>query len=215
MLACTQSQEPPVTRLIYSIEFADEGGPEITWQNRPDGVIRGPYRHPLGLYEHTGIGTGVPLEPETPILLINMQEAASPLSDIEPALGQRWYISRRTKDLFKSLDAGAFDFRRTQARLLTKEGEQVEGPEYYICDVVRFVDALDEQRSRVTVRGPMRTVSVFGDQNTFRAAQVNGHSIFRPMYSTSRIACTEDFRAAVQRAGLTNFRFEKMGTIDA
>jgi hypothetical protein len=212
-----QSPERQVGRLIYSIHLSDdEDGPKITWQNRPSGVIIGPYRHPLGLYEYTGVGTGIPLEPETPILEINMVGSANPLPDVLPATGGRWYISRRAKEVFESLDAGAFDFRRAQTRLLTASGEHVEGPEHYVCDVVRFIDALDEQRSPVTVRsrGAVRVVSMFGDQNTFRVAQVDGHSVFRPMYSTSHILCTDDFCSAVQRASLTYFRFERKGLID-
>lgn len=203
-----------VSGTIYYIGFDSEEGPEIRWLNCPPGVLKGPFRHPLGLYEHTGVGSGVPLEPQVPELLIDLRTGANPPSDFEPAPGQRWYVSERAKELFERIDPTAFDFRRAHTRLWTEAGE-ADGPDYFVCDVVKFVDALDEEHSRIIVMGPMRTVSVRGDRNTFFAARVNGHHAFRLMYSPNDMVCTDDFRAAVERAGLTNMRFEKMGMLDA
>jgi hypothetical protein len=200
--------------LIYSVEPLDRWGPEITWANVTPGVVRGPHRHPLGLYEHTGCGSGIPLIPETPIVLIDTSRASAPLADIEPGPGTRWYISDRAKRVLERVDAGAFDIRRAQTSIDGRQQGE-EGP-YYVCDVTRFVDAPDEQRSRITVvRGPMRAVSVFGDQNTFLRSRVGNHRIFRLMYSSHRVACTEEFRAAVSQAGLTGIEFEKMGALAA
>jgi hypothetical protein len=199
--------------LIYSVELLDRLAPEITWSNLPGGVVRGPHKHPLGLYEHTGVGSGIPLIPETPTVFIDTSKASVPLADIEPGPGTRWYISDRAKRLLERVDAHGFDIRRAQTVIDGRQQDE-EGM-YSVCDITRFVDALDEHRSRVTVRGPMRTVSVFGDQNTFLGARVGKHKIFRLMYSPHRVGCTDEFRAAVSQAGLTGIQFEKMGALVA
>lgn len=199
------------SNLIYRVEHPDLMGPEITWVNVGTGVVRGPNRHPLGLYEHTAYGSGVPLVPRTPTLLIDRSNAAVELADIEPAPWTRWYISNRAKLLLESVDAAAFDIKPSQTYIDGRE--QGEDSTYFVCDVTRFVDALDEQRSRVTVRSPVRTVSIFGDQNTFLRSRVGNHCIFRPTYTPHCVACTEEFRTAVLQAGLTGVRFEKMGAL--
>lgn len=200
---------------IYEFGFVDDYGPEITWTNCPPGVIKGPFRHPLGLYEHTGSGSGVPLEPETPALLIDQTTSKRAPMDFEVGAAERWYISARAKEVFDRLDFGAFDFRRAEVMLRTATG-QVPGPDYYICDVVRFLDALDESRSRVSVApGSMRVVSFFFDDNVFNARAIGDHRVFRLMYSPHRILCTEAFRTGVRQAGLTNITFTKIGVLDA
>jgi hypothetical protein len=195
-------------RTIYSVEFSDEAT-TVTWTNAPSGIIRGPIAHPLGLYEHTGIGSGIPRGSETPTLFVDADEDAVP--DLSPGLGGRWYVSGKAREILERIDSSGFDWTLASTRLLTADGRQLEGPEFYLCDVTRYVDALDENRSRITVLGPMRTVSVFGDQNTFIADRIGDFRIFRLMYSTSRIVCTEEFRVAVEHAGLTGATFERMG----
>jgi hypothetical protein len=197
--------------VIYRIEFSDEAT-SIMWTNAPSGVIKGPWSHPLGLYEHTGIGSGIPRDIEPPALFIDADEDTVP--DLSPGLGQRWYVSARAKETLERLDDGAFDWRLASTRLLTADGRQVKGPEFYLCDVKRYIDALIEGRSRVTVRGPMRTVSIFGDQNTFNADRIGSHKVFRLMYSPSRIVCTEEFRAAIEQAGLTGVTVARIGISD-
>lgn len=57
-----------------------------------------------------------------------------------------WLVSERTKALFERLDPEAFVFVPCEVRM--RRG-QYDGPKFWLCDVVRVLDALDESQSRL------------------------------------------------------------------
>lgn len=197
-----------MANVIYEIGFKSSNGPQIDWVNQPDGVIKGPFHHPLGLFEHTGVGSGIPIEPEVPELHIKKIGRSKPISDFQPARGTRWYISQRAKELFERVDGSAFDFR-----LARTKHDGSPGPDFYICDVIRFVDGLDTKKSRVTPSAS-GSVTFFFDDNVFRASEIGAHLLFRLTFSPDRIMCVGAFRSAVKESGLANIAFKKIGIME-
>src|SRR5271155_4243786 len=84
---------------------------------------------------------GFPNYTETPRVLLN-KKAHRPIRDLEDCSGY-WLISDRAKQLFESLDPDGFAFVKCEVRFT--DGDP--GPLLWLCDVVRVLDALDEQPS--------------------------------------------------------------------
>jgi hypothetical protein len=88
---------------------------------------------------------------------------------------------------------------------------------------VRFLDAVDEERSEVYVRTVVswltgRSVKRVSHgircADVFRQAVVNGHHIFRAFFAPATIFCDEAFAAAAQRADLRGIRPFVSGATD-
>lgn len=229
LAACARSwpfvveRELLMAEAIYRMRFGDdEFSPDSTWINRPArGVLRGPLRHPLGLFQHLSQGTGFDPHWETPVFMLDVTNGSVPRDAELGDGGGEWLVSQRAKEVLESLDHEAFAFLPVATRLRDKNGD-CEGPPYFLCDVIRFVDALDVGRSRVRMRdGDPRTVEFLYDArlgfagNVFRRSSVCTHKVFRLMYMPFVVACTEDLRTAWSRAGLdTNIVFECLGEVD-
>jgi hypothetical protein len=90
---------------------------------------------------------GFPEYPETPCFLFDKRVGTLPL-DLEQ-FDAFWFVSDRAKAVLQTVDPSAFAFCRCKVEL--PQGEY-NGPDYWLCDVVRALDALDEARSRVKIR---------------------------------------------------------------
>jgi Protein of unknown function (DUF1629) len=58
-----------------------------------------------------------------------------------------WFISDRMKTVMERTDPGAFAFLRCRVQL----PDGTEGPIHWLCDVVRVLDVLDEERSKIRI----------------------------------------------------------------
>jgi len=58
-----------------------------------------------------------------------------------------WLISDRMKIVLERVDPGAFAFLKCRVEL--PDGS--DGPVHWLCDVVRVLDALDEERSKIRI----------------------------------------------------------------
>ncbi len=85
---------------------------------------------------------GIPPLKEMPRLVYDPKEGDFP-RDLEGSFSEYWLISERLKNVFGSVDPDAFAFAKTDFRL--QDG--TPGPPYYLCDVVRVLDAVDEENS--------------------------------------------------------------------
>lgn len=85
---------------------------------------------------------GFPPLRETPRLVYCPEEGALP-QDLEGGMSGYWLVSGRLRELMEVVDPDAFVFAEADYRLA--DGSQ--GPPYFLCDVVRTVDALDEEVS--------------------------------------------------------------------
>ncbi len=87
-----------------------------------------------------------PLLRETPRLVYRERQGVPP-QDLEGGLSGYWLISERLRQVMEEIDPDAFAFADTDYRL--EDGSK--GPTYFLCDVVRTLDALDEEASQLNI----------------------------------------------------------------
>ena len=121
-----------------------------------------------------------------------------------------WLVSDRMKTVVERIDRNAFAFLKCRVQL--RNG--TEAPLRWLCDVVRVLDALDEQNSKVTIG-----VSSIGSKTYyipmlghvfFRGEDVGPNHIFRVMYTDSYIVCDEEMKLACKAADLTGIVFDDL-----
>ena len=126
-----------------------------------------------------------------------------------------WLISDRTKAVFETLDPDAFVFVPCVVRM---PHACYDGPNYWLCDVVRVLDALDESQSRlrIGIRDDTRYrdygrkyYSFLPDTKlVFREAIIGNAHIFRMAHRDSAVICDQDLKDACKSAGLKRIRFQ-------
>lgn len=193
--------------------------PKIEWVNVPARKrepvgryhgLHGRYPHPLGLFE--GWHTGFPPEMPDPVFEVRLGRA-KPLADLEPE-GLCWLVSGRARHLLEALDRDAFDFRAATVRIL-KRGKVVETPEYHVCDCVRWLDALDESKSCISVDEHSWGGRFVGlSFAVVRRDRLGAAKFFRLMHTPFKVFCTEEVRAATTAASLAGFKMRQRGLID-
>ncbi len=148
---------------------------------------------------------GFPAYPEPPLLRI-MPKLGRPLRDIEHYHAY-WLVSGAAKDVFTSLDAEGFAFMKCS--VFTEHWEP--GPEYWLCDVIRVLDAVDEENSIIRIEHDFlgkRYSFLGGASLIFRHEIVGLSHIFRLSYHTlSAVFCDQKMKGACKSAGLKGIQF--------
>ncbi|QOZ70770.1 DUF1629 domain-containing protein [Bradyrhizobium arachidis] len=134
--------------------------------------------------------------------------------DLEPYYGW-WLISDRTKAVLEGLDPEAFVFVPCHVRV--PQGSY-HGPDYWLCDVVRVLDALDESQSRLIIRiednprsldfGKKVYLALPGSKRVFTEAAIGKAHIFRMAHAEADVICDQDMKDACKAAGLKRIRFK-------
>ena len=137
---------------------------------------------------------GFPDYPEAPIVLID-KNLGRPPRDLE-LFGCYWLVSAKAKNLFESLDHQAFSFCKCETRF----PDGTEGPEYWLCDVLPMLDAVDEENSIVKIiieKDGGKYYSFVGNHDVkIREDIVSNHKIFRFLYGWSHVICDNSFKTA-------------------
>lgn len=125
-----------------------------------------------------------------------------------------WLISDRTKAVFERIDPAAFVFVPCDVRV-TKGS--YHGPDYWICDVVRVLDAVDESKSLVRTGVHDDVRNIYHGQKyydlrpeyklVFRETTIGNAHIFRMAYNESAVICDQEFKDACKSAGLKRIHF--------
>lgn len=133
--------------------------------------------------------------------------------DLEPYYGW-WLISDRTKAVLEGLDPEAFVFVPCDVRV---PHGSYDGPNYWLCDVVRVLDALDEAQSRLIIRVEDDTRSLNfgkkvylimpGSKLVFTDAVIGKAHIFRMAHSEATTICDQVLKDACKSAGLKRIWF--------
>ncbi|RXT36667.1 hypothetical protein B5V03_34080 [Bradyrhizobium betae] len=133
--------------------------------------------------------------------------------DLEPYY-RWWLISDRTKAVLERLDPEAFVFVPCDVRV---PHGSYRGPHYWLCDVVRVLDALDESQSCLTIRiendarsldfGKKVYMAMPGSKLVFTEAEIGKAHIFRMAHSEADVICDQDLKDACKSAGLKRIRF--------
>lgn len=84
--------------------------------------------------------------PEAPLLVIDGSSGRAPY-DLEQCYDY-WLVSDAMKSTLEAMDPEGVAFIECETRL--QDGSR--GPLFWLCDVLRVLDAVDEQSSRLTVK---------------------------------------------------------------
>ncbi len=143
--------------------------------------------------------------PETPSFVFSRAAVRGP-RDLAP-IYYAWLISDRTKAVFESVDPNGFEFAPCTVR--ASKGTW-DGPPYWLCQVVRVLDAVDECRSRLSIRvfdDPHKRT--FGQKYyvsytelVFREDLIGDAHIFRVAYHDGWAICDQELKNACKSAGL-------------
>ncbi|WDM76810.1 DUF1629 domain-containing protein [Xanthomonas sp. NCPPB 1638] len=145
---------------------------------------------------------GFPPLRETPLLTFEPGAGPEP-RDLEAGYSGYWLISERLHDVMMSVDPEAFAFAEVDYRLY----DGTPGPRHYLCDVVREVDALDEDTSRLKikidedyVRGKFYSLAG-GASLAFRSEALKEAHVFRTPFNPT-VFCDQVFKAATLSVGI-------------
>ncbi|WP_369943533.1 DUF1629 domain-containing protein [Xanthomonas medicagonis] len=90
---------------------------------------------------------GFPPLKETPRLIHDPKKGALP-QDLEGGFSGYWLVSERLRNVMESVDADAFVFADVDYRL----ADGSKGATVFLCDVIRTLDALDEEASELDIK---------------------------------------------------------------
>lgn len=154
-----------------------------------------------------------------PPRLVFDKKSGRPPHDLDPCAGF-WLVSDKTKAVFEAVDRDAFSFAACEIRV--PQGGIWEGPRYWLCEVARILDALDETRSRVKtgIRNDERYLDngkkfydfSFNDHLVFREDVVGDAHAFRMPYCRSTSIGDQVLKDACKSAGLKGIKFTDVST---
>jgi hypothetical protein len=159
---------------------------------------------------------GFPALREKPRIVFDASKGPEP-RDLEGGFSGYWLVSERLWQVMKSVDPQAFDFVECDIRL----ADGTPMPRRFLCDVVRELDAIDEERSRLDieinedfVNGKFYSIAG-GASLAMRSEVVRDAHVFLTPFSTFVIASRE-FVDAVHAAGApTSPRGSGISFVDA
>lgn len=195
--------------------------PIFDWINRPqtwEPSINAFVPHlPAGPLDHgnkSDAGTGFPVFDVAPIFRASRVIGSRRPFDICGSLRATWLLNREAKERLIAVDSAAFDFLTVGSQLKTGE----PGPDLWLCDVVRVIDAFDLDRSngaRLDYEYPRRIgLSPYSDRNCFRRDVIGSAHFFRLVDFPLGIFCDEEAKAAIHsKPKLTGITCMQIGVV--
>jgi len=152
---------------------------------------------------------GFPAYPEKPRVVIGKRKSGPPPSDIE-LYSAYWLISDRLKSVFESTDPRAFAFQACDVEL--RDGSP--GPAYWLCDVIRILDAFRDETLREIRDFRAKTGSKYfgflGKRDlVFNEPIIGDSHIFLTPYSAANRFCDQALKDACEKAAIKGVRFHK------
>jgi len=143
--------------------------------------------------------------PESPIFLSDPKLGRIHW-DFEEYCGY-WFISEKTKSVLEITDSEAFEYLKCEMRSPDGTGQPVR----WLCDVVRTLDAVDEEKSTVRTGvssdGSKVYQNVGSASLSFKESVVGKCHIFRMKYFEPKVICDGEFLQACKSAGLSGISF--------
>ncbi|MCC4600380.1 hypothetical protein XmelCFBP4644_11870 [Xanthomonas melonis] len=147
---------------------------------------------------------GFPPLSERPRLIYDPSKGVMP-KDLEAGFSGYWLVSERLHQVFSTVDPEGFSFVECDF-LMT---DSTPGPKYFLCDVVRVLDALDEENSEVEIEVSDDFVNgkfydlTGGARLAFRRDVVGDYHVFRTPFSADYyVICDRALLDAVREAGI-------------
>lgn len=124
------------------------------------------------------------------------------LRDFQVGFEGYWLVSERLKRIFESVDQDAFEF--AECEFVKYEG--TSGDSYFLCDVVRSLDAIDDDASDVKIATEGYPKGKFykmagGARLAFRRAVVDGAHVFGNPFNTKLVVCDRLMRDSLVERG--------------
>jgi len=151
--------------------------------------------------------------PEPPCFLLDKKAGRLP-TDLE-LFHAYWLVSDRTKSVFEAVDPAGFAFLACEVRL--PRGDY-DGPGYWLCDVIRVLDAVDETQSRLKIGirddkayrdfGKKYYSLAGGAELVFREDAIGDAHVFRLAYQEPTVICDQVLKDACKSAGLKGVKFK-------
>ncbi|MVT71677.1 DUF1629 domain-containing protein [Bradyrhizobium cajani] len=149
-------------------------------------------------------GRGFPPFPEPPRLVIDNSLGRAP-RDWE-LFHDYWLASDRMKNLLERLDLEGVRFVRCETRY--RDGRAA--PTYWLCDVIRVLDAVDEAKSVLKIEHPTPDRKVYNlsgrSSLLFKEDSVGAAHIFRLCFYPM-IVCDQVVKDACKEAGMRGIGF--------
>ncbi|WP_313145465.1 DUF1629 domain-containing protein [Stenotrophomonas sp.] len=148
-------------------------------------------------------GGGFPELAERPLLRHSPRKGSLP-EDLEGGMSGYWLVSERLREAFAHIDPEGFEFVECDYRL----ADGSEGPTYFLCEVTRQIDALDEEASRLRIIRDSDYVGgkfynlAGGASLTFKRDAVGQAEVFRTPYSGGLVFCSRRLRDEVRQRGI-------------
>jgi hypothetical protein len=199
----TAKQRNPKPRKFYIISFSLR-------HERADFEVENLNALHMGagaLYPPEG-GHGFPLYPEKPRVVLGKQKEGPLPNDIE-LFHSYWLISDQLKTLFEAFDPAAFAFQPCDVRLR----DESPGPAYWLCDVVRVIEAFGQRTVQEIQEFRERTGSKYMGLMTkkndldFNEDVIGPSRIFRTPYSREDTFCDPTLKDACKAAGIRGVAF--------
>ena len=149
---------------------------------------------------------GIPPLAETPRLVHGPGKNRAP-NDLKGGFSGYWLVSERLKSVFESVDPDAFEFAACDYVL----PDGTKGPQFYLCDVVRVVAALDRESSEYQTwidhdfhTGEAIEMISFsgGARLSFRKDAIGSAHVFRMGEKPSTVICDRVMYDAIRKAGI-------------
>ena len=143
---------------------------------------------------------GFPLFSELPMFLATSHEHV--LRDFYSSFEGYWLVSERLRRVLESVDQHGVQFVST--KFVQSDGS--EGDKFYLCDVTRSLDAVDEDSSDVRIltegfpKGKFYRVAG-GASFAFKRDVVRDAHIFRLEFNESLVVCDRRMRDALVEQG--------------
>lgn len=145
---------------------------------------------------------GFPPLAEPPLLRYDPKLGVPP-EDLEGGMSGYWLVSDRLKSVLTAVDPAGFSFQTCDYRL----ADGSSGPSYSLCDVVRTVDALNEEASQLTIEisdefPEGKYYNLIGASLAFHKDRIANAHVFKTPYSGQFVFCDRIMRDAILEAGM-------------
>jgi len=150
---------------------------------------------------------GFPDYPE-PLRVLIDRKLGRPPRDMEQ-YHAFWLISGKAKSVFETVDAAGFSFVQCE----TRRADGSPGPEYWLCDVVRVLDAVDETASRMRIeyRDGVKLYDLMGGASlVFKENVIGPAHAFRMAFLKAAVVCDQHLKDACKHAGLKGLNLKDM-----
>lgn len=147
---------------------------------------------------------GIDLSASVPV--ISFKRPASRLLDAYSTYFYCWLISEKAKNALEDVDAHGFAFYPVQI-----EPESSSMPSYYLCDMVRLLDCVDELKSTIRYQQDSPFKNYLGlKQVVFLEERVGRAHAFRLFYAPTRRIADDVLRKRIDELKITGFDWESL-----